>query len=295
MTFMSVMCDYQYCPEDKQKSNEGGSMKTLYLSDLDGTLLRSDESISEFTAQTLQRLTRQGILFSYATARSSVTAKQVTRGLLSLNPTIVYNGAFIKEKEDGAILCENFFLPAEGAAVQAVLQTHQINPIVYAFVDGAEHFSFHTGKVLPVMKTFLDDRWDSRRREVADDTALYAGRTFYYTCVGQREQLDNAYDVFKNDDRFTTVYSKDTYMDAMLLEIMPKKATKANAALQLKERLKADKLVVFGDGLNDLSMFRAADEAYAVENAVPELKAAATGIIGKNDEDGVARWMVENS
>ena len=75
---------------------------------------------------------------------------------------------------------------------------------------------------------------------------------------------------------------------------MPIKASKANAILQLKELLGCDRLVVFGDGVNDLDMFRVADEAYAVENAVPELKAAATAVIGANDEDGVARWLSRN-
>lgn len=38
-------------------------------------------------------------------------------------------------------------------------------------------------------------------------------------------------------------------------------------------------------------MFDMADEAYAVANAVPELKARATAVIGGNNEDGVARWL----
>ena len=49
-------------------------MKTLYVSDLDGTLLRSDERTSDYTNQVINRLTEQGMLFSYATARSLVTA-----------------------------------------------------------------------------------------------------------------------------------------------------------------------------------------------------------------------------
>lgn len=52
---------------------------------------------------------------------------------------------------------------------------------------------------------------------------------------------------------------------------------------------------MFGDAVNDISMFEAADECYAMENAVPELKAIATGVIGSNNEDGVARWLEENS
>lgn len=75
---------------------------------------------------------------------------------------------------------------------------------------------------------------------------------------------------------------------------MPADAAKATAIRQLKTLLDCSRLVVFGDGMNDLDMFHIADEAYAVENAVPELKAAATGIIGPNDRDSVARWLYEH-
>ena len=44
-------------------------MKTLYVSDLDGTLLRSDAKTSAYTNQVIHQLTSDGILFSYATAR----------------------------------------------------------------------------------------------------------------------------------------------------------------------------------------------------------------------------------
>ena len=53
--------------------------------------------------------------------------------------------------------------------------------------------------------------------------------------------------------------------------------------------------MVFGDGINDLEMFEVADECYAMSNAEPELKAAATKIIESNDNDGVARWLAENT
>ena len=49
--------------------------------------------------------------------------------------------------------------------------------------------------------------------------------------------------------------------------------------------------MAFGDGKNDIDMFEIADESYAVENAVDELKAIATGIIENNDSDGVAKWL----
>ena len=43
-------------------------MKTLYVSDLDGTLLRSDETTSEYTNSVINNLTDRGMIFSYAMA-----------------------------------------------------------------------------------------------------------------------------------------------------------------------------------------------------------------------------------
>ena len=96
-------------------------------------------------------------------------------------------------------------------------------------------------------------------------------------------------------DRVRCILYKEIYSGDMFLEFMSPDATKAGAALELKERLGCDRLVVFGDGRNDLDLFRVADEAYAVANADEEVKAAATAVIGSNREDGVARWLQKNA
>ena len=70
-------------------------MSILYVSDLDGTLLRSNERTSEYTNNVINNLTQKGLLFSYATARSLITAKKVTIGISAEIPLIVYNGAFV--------------------------------------------------------------------------------------------------------------------------------------------------------------------------------------------------------
>ena len=49
--------------------------------------------------------------------------------------------------------------------------------------------------------------------------------------------------------------------------------------------------MAFGDSVNDIPMFKIADEAYAVENALPELKEYATAVIASNEEDGVAEFL----
>ena len=84
-------------------------MKTLYVSDLDETLLRSDETLSKFTVDTVNSLIERGMIFSYATARSDSTARKVTAGLSPRLPVIVYNGTFILENGSGKRLLSSQF------------------------------------------------------------------------------------------------------------------------------------------------------------------------------------------
>lgn len=59
---------------------------------------------------------------------------------------------------------------------------------------------------------------------------------------------------------------------------MPPSVNKASAVLKLKELLGCGRIVSFGDGINDIPMFKISDERYAVKNAAAELKAIATDI-----------------
>lgn len=265
---------------------------TLYVSDLDGTLLRSDERTSEYTNRVINELAERGILFSYATARSYITARKVTQGMNARIPLIVYNGAFVIDNATEEILLSNYF----DESVQEVLKelfAADVYPIVYAYVEGVEKFSFVPKLCTRGMNLFLESRaGDIRIRSVDTLSDLRKGKIFYLTCIDAPEKLEPFY--VKYREKYHCVYQKDIYTGEQWLEIMPKEATKSNAIKQLKDKLGCDKLVVFGDGKNDIDMFECADEAYAVENAHEELKKYATGIIGSNDADGVAKWLEEN-
>jgi hydroxymethylpyrimidine pyrophosphatase-like HAD family hydrolase len=88
---------------------------------------------------------------------------------------------------------------------------------------------------------------------------------------------------------------KDIYSDDLwYLEVFSETASKYNAVQYLRKHCGFDKIVGFGDNLNDIPLFAACDECYAVANAKPEVKEIATGIIGSNNADGVARWLDEN-
>ena len=268
-------------------------MKTLYVSDLDGTLLRSDQRTSEYTNRTVNALVADGMCFSYATARSWLTAHKVTAGMDASFPLIVYNGAFVRDNRTGELLLRNFFGKDEAVRLIRELTESGIFPIVYAFVDGEEKFSYDRNAINAGTQEFvLSRKGDSRDRPVSDPEDILAGEIFYITCIDVPEKLKPFH--VKYEGTYHCVYQRDIYSGEQWLEIMPKNASKARAVRQLQELLGCERLVVFGDGVNDLDMFEIADEAYAVENAVPELKAAATGIIGSNNDDGVAKWLSKN-
>ena len=245
-------------------------MKTLYVSDLDGTLLRKNETLSTYTIKTINTLTASGMLFSYATARSLNTAKKVTEGLNTHFPLIIYNGAFVKDNITEEILIANYF-EEDVYEVLKDLFAHEIYPIIYSYQNNIEKFSYIPEKATSAESELMD--WN----------------LFYITCIDKPEKLEPFYHKYKN--KYHVVYQKDIYTGEQWLEIMPQKASKAQAALQLKQKLECDRLVVFGDGKNDIDMFEIADEAYAVENAVSELKVVATGIIESNENDGVAKYL----
>lgn len=269
----------------------GDKMKTLYISDLDGTLLTSDQRTSDFTNKTINELTNKGMLFSYATARSFNTSKIVTTGLKVKMPIIVYNGTLIKDGTTGDVLIKNTFNKQQAEELLYDLIQNGIYPIVYSFTDGAEHFSYIREKVSKAESEFLFTRkGDPRDRPVESLTELISGEVFYFTCIDEQHKLEPIYNKYK--DIHKCFCQRDIYTGEQWLEIIPEAASKANAVKQLKKLTGCDKTVVFGDGINDIDMFLTADESYAVENADPAVKHFATGIIASNNDDGVARFLL---
>ena len=267
-------------------------MRTLYVTDLDGTLLNRNERINQYSLDIINDLVEKGMLFTYATARSLVSASVVAQGLATNIPIIAYNGAFILNPATKEILASSYFKQEETDRIKQVLKEQHISPLVYSYIDGVEKVSHVTGCENEGIRRYLDKRkGDPRFRPLTDSKGLYDGDMFYFTCIGEREDLLPVYEIFSKDDRYTCTLQQEIYRPEYWCEILPKKATKANAIQTLKELWNCDRVVSFGDAINDIPMFRISDECYAVSNAVDALKELATGIIESNDEDGVAKWL----
>ena len=207
--------------------------KTLYVSDLDGTLLRSDERLSSFTCETINALCEKGMLFSYATARSYNTASRVTRGMNARIPLIVYNGAFIVDNATAEILLTTCFDQEQARAMLRELLAADIHPIVYALIDGEEKFSYAPDRQTPGAKEYTDSRrGDKRERRIDDERLLFDGEIFYITCIDEPEKL-KPFDL-RWRDAHHCVYQRDIYSGAQWLEIMPREASKSQAIARLK-------------------------------------------------------------
>ncbi len=268
-------------------------MKTLYVTDLDGTLLTSQKDVSEYSTKTINHLIENGMLFTYATARSLSSASKVVSGIHFRTPIVAYNGAHIFHPETGERIASEGFNIDEVQMIQFIMEKYHLSPLVYSFVNDKETVSWVKGTETKGVLKYIDDRkTDKRMRGLGTEEKLYEGEVFYFTCIGAKEMFEEAYHEICKDERYTCTLQAEPYdKNEFWLEIMPRRATKANAILKLKEILGCDRVISFGDAINDIPMFQISDECYAMENAVDELKKIATGVIESNNADGVAKWL----
>lgn len=264
---------------------------TLYVTDLDGTLLRSDTTISEYTVNTLNRLIcEEGVMFTYATARSFVSASPLVRELDLCCPAVIFNGVFVVDPKTGRHIIENVYSEECQRLAREFFIQEDLAPLVYSNIAGRERVSYLESRFDDVASYVNSRKNDKRLRPVRDYGELFEGDIFYFTLIDPKstEPLDK---VFTPENGFARNVQRDTYDDMIWYEIYDKSASKANAVLQVKELLRADDLVCFGDNLNDISMIKVSDTGVAVENACGELKALSDAVTDSNNNDGVARFI----
>jgi Cof subfamily protein (haloacid dehalogenase superfamily) len=266
--------------------------KTLYVSDLDGTLMKNDETLSPETVQMINELVEKGLDFTFATARSIESARTITGGLQLKLPVITRNGCVLADNATGKHLEKALFTKAEVDLIKEFLPELPKYGFVSCFLGEEMHRLYVDGEHSPELQGYLD-YYESNPtvRPVSTNEELFCGEPGYVTLIGPKEEIGALYECVKAYEGWETLFQKDTYREEYWLEICPRNCTKSKTIQKLKERYGYDRLVVFGDGLNDIPMFKIADEAYAVGNALPELKQYATGILGSNEENAVALFL----
>lgn len=267
----------------------------LYLSDLDGTLLSSETELTDYTKQVLNKLIARGVHFSIATARTAATVVQILSGVSIKVPVILMNGACVYDLQTGVYLkTEGLPEPAK-AALFETLRRHQIEGFVYT-IDENRLSTYYERIDTPAARRFVADR-ERRYGKIFRQVECFSRNltdknVLYYSISAVRSRLQPVYEDLAANKAIHVEYYRDIYeQDHWYLEVCAVTASKFSAIQYLKAYCGYSRVICFGDNLNDLPMFRASDEKYAVENALPEVKQQATGVIESNRNDGVAKWL----
>lgn len=271
-------------------------MNTLFISDLDGTLLDSQAQVSEYTAGVINSLIEKGMYFAFATARSIYSAKPITASLKINAPCILMNGVSIYELRCGTYL-NNEFIPVETSAeIISAFKKYGVKCFMYKIHEDVLT-ACYTEITSQVMRSFAEVRKNKFNKpfvrygtleEAADEEVVY------YTTTGEYEALLPVKTEVDSIAGADCAFYEDTYTNKWYLEIFSSKASKANGIKKLRRDYGFDKVVCFGDNLNDIPMFQESDIRVAVANARNEVKNAADFIAPSNDDDGVARWLYDH-
>lgn len=273
-------------------------MKPIYITDLDHTFLRTDQSVSNFSAKVWNEKSKDAIL-SVATARSFQKSRDFLNKLHLDAPMIVLDGTMIVTPEKKLIEIKTVNKEL-GDAIIAEGARHGIYPFVIALRDVAtldEAFLFPTTLNLHQHGVLENYRNDPRMVECKNIRAMDMNLKLVY--FGAYNTLEPLAKHLEQTFGKTLEYklSPEKYSDGWFLTILHPEGDKAHALTKVMEYLERDSkdVTVFGDSVNDIGMFKLAGTSVAVSNALDEVKALADVILPhSNDEDGVAQYLEKN-
>lgn len=270
----------------------------LYVSDLDGTLAGPDERLSKETVQIINTLVDNGLAFTIATARSLTSAAEMIAPLHLRLPVVYNNGAFIYHPLKKKNIAANFLSPCAVERLVADCRRHGLSPSLHVLTEEGKRRVYYREAINPGEKHYISGRQargDRRFIRVDDLCPAPGDRVYALLVIGDDRDLAALAVKWRADREIAVHYAQDIYSGAYWLEATDRRATKKGGVCFLRNCLPVEKVVCFGDHLNDLPMFEEADEAYAVANAHKLLKSKATGIIEANGRDGVARFLLQTT
>lgn len=254
----------------------------LVATDLDGTLVRDDGTISDRTVDALSRVDAAGVPVVVVTGRPPRWLAMIVERLGHKGIAVCANGAIIYDLRGERIVERHTIDPDSLAAVVAAL-ADVVDGLSFAAEYGetwAHEAAYH--------ERWAD--WDAGAEVVDRDRLLGRAATKLLAWSDRLEIEDflaRALPVIGNRAVVTHSSSRGA------LEISATGVTKATGLARVAERrgVAAADVVAFGDMPNDVPMLAWAGRSYAVANAHPTVRAAATEVVAGNDDDGVARTL----
>ncbi len=252
---------------------------------MDGTLLRSDETVSAGTIGELDRWRADGVPFVLATGRPPRWMRDI-REVVGHGTAVCCNGAVLLDLESFEVLDEDLLHPEVLQRVSAELRRRQ--PDTWFAVEYGMEFRHE-----PVYRP----RWDVDAPGVAEATLEEMVQAPVAKLLARHEHLGR--------DRFVALVEEVVGEDATvtnsssdaLAEISARGVTKASGLAKIAARhdVAPGEVVVFGDMPNDIAAFEwvrdGGGRAVAMAHAHPDLLAVATDVTSTNDDDGVAQFL----
>lgn len=268
-------------------------MKTLYVSDLDGTLLNEHSVLSDYTIENLNKIIEKGVLFTAATARTPATVIKIFEKVNLNLPLIVMTGAShfnMATKEYNNIVSLS---PEKCKEITDILHKHPLCTFAYTLNNHMQTV-YYSNFPNPASEYYIRDRSDSAYKKFILCDDFNSCNPLFYCVIDKTELLYDLQNQLKDiNDIAINFYPTEFDENYSYLEIFDKGASKAIAVKNLAKVIGADKIVAFGDGVNDMSLFEVADASYAMENATQKLRNIASQVIGSNVEDSVIKKIME--
>ena len=265
----------------------------LIVFDLDGTLLNKSSEISPYTRETLRRMKAAGIDYTVATGRALHGAADILEGPDFWLPQAFKNGVMIWNPQDARYSQSHILTLSEIEHVAEALIAQDVTPFYFTLEPGDKHAVYHPPLRQKVEHKLVESFYKERDLPIYPVSELPADADITNISAIGPDSAIHAVAEMISDEEQLIAYMGTAIEDKKLswLDIHHEAGTKGQAISLIKEQLGYSRIVCFGDSDNDLSMFAMADEAYAPVNAKPDVKAAATKVIGHHNEDGVARFL----
>ncbi len=268
----------------------------LYISDLDGTLLHSDSRLPEESIQRLNRMIDAGLNFTIATARNYDSVHPILRDVNFRLPVILFNGVYLTDFHTGQnVLLANFISRDIITTLLEIARPLGIDPFLYTY--GENHRLYYRSATNPGAQAYLDSLDGDGRLTRVDDFSIPASEHISgFLLIDTKQALEPVYHQLKEryPGHLSIYFAEDVSMKGYYwLQTFHQNANKGKMVRILSEHLSVplNRIVVFGDYLNDLEMFKVAGKAIAMDNAMPEVKAEAHEVIGSNNQSAVIDYL----
>jgi len=268
--------------------------RILFVTDLDGTLLNSQNEISNYSKIKLNRMLNHGALISVTTNRSIATLIPIFHEVELNLPIIIMNGASLYDlKKNTYMHCKSI----KYSTVREVLNVFKrqgLNCFTHTIINDMLHI-YYTKLINPVEeKLYHSKKLHPQKNYICSDLPKNQD-VLYIMAVDKPElikKLHNEIIRLHCAPLIHVIIHKDEeHYGYFYLEIYSAEASVKKAMMEMKERLSADTLVAFGNNKNNIPMMEIADYSYAVANATEELLAIEPRTIGDNNSDAVVKTI----